>query len=179
MGGPVAPIPGIKALLSVRVTEALLVAAGLAGVGAWALRLFLDGNRRAVKCHRCNRHRRVDVHKKNNLHTAGFVCPFHTLPCHPSPVDTGVAKLRVQKANSPVCSGISFTCQPKMLKWLWGCREALGCRQSNKWTLIGVQTVSHTRQFQQLFGCILTHFSSLVETQQQPKLPSCQSQAKS
>lgn len=36
------------------------------------------------------------------LHTAGFVRSFHTLPpLQPSP-DTTVAKLRVQKANSPV-----------------------------------------------------------------------------
>lgn len=50
-------VPGIKALLSARVAEALLVAAGLAGVGARALRLLLDGDWRAVKCHRCKRQR--------------------------------------------------------------------------------------------------------------------------
>lgn len=116
-GRVVAPLPGIKALLSAWVAEALLVAAGLAGVGARALRLLLDGNWRAVKCHRCNRHRDTDglVYTKDP-HMAGFVRSFHTLPCHPSPTDTTVAKLRVQKANSPVCRGISFTYQPKMLK---------------------------------------------------------------
>lgn len=44
-------LPGIKALLSTGVAEGLLVATGLAGVGAWALWLLLDGDRRAVKCH--------------------------------------------------------------------------------------------------------------------------------
>lgn len=90
-GGPVAPLPGIKALLSAWVAEVLLVAAGLAGVGARALRLLLDGNWRAVKCHRCNRHTDTDglVHA-THLHTAGFVRSFHTLPCNPSPADTRV-----------------------------------------------------------------------------------------
>lgn len=48
-------IPGIKALLSAGVAEALLVATGLAGVGARALRFLLDGDWRAVKCHRYKR----------------------------------------------------------------------------------------------------------------------------
>lgn len=121
-GGPVATVPGIKALLSARVAEALLVAAGLAGVRARALRLLLDGNWRAVKCHRCKRHtdRRVGVHKTP---THGGICTFFSHSAPPplpfpssSSSDTTVAKLRVQKANSPVCRGISFTCQPKMLK---------------------------------------------------------------
>ena len=52
---PVGRVPGIKALLSTGVAEALLVAAGLAGVGARALRFLLDGDWRAVKCHRYKR----------------------------------------------------------------------------------------------------------------------------
>lgn len=85
-GGPVATVPGIKALLSARVAEALLVAAGLAGVRARALRLLLDGNWRAVKCHRCKRHTDTEglVYTKH-LHTTGFVRSFHTRPRRPSP----------------------------------------------------------------------------------------------
>lgn len=58
-------VPGIKALLSTGVTEALLVATGLVGVGARALRLLLDGDRRAVKRHRYKRQKaeqRVGAH---------------------------------------------------------------------------------------------------------------------
>lgn len=48
-------VPGIKALLSAGVAEALLVATGLAGVRARALRFLLDSDWRAVKCHRYKR----------------------------------------------------------------------------------------------------------------------------
>ena len=44
-------LPGVKALFSIGVGEGLLVATGLAGVGAWALRFLLDGDGRAVECH--------------------------------------------------------------------------------------------------------------------------------
>lgn len=59
-------VPGIKALLSTGVAEALLVATGLAGVGARALWLLLDGDWRAVKCHR---YRRQQTEKRVGKHT--------------------------------------------------------------------------------------------------------------
>lgn len=72
-------VPGIKALLSTGVAEALLVATGLAGVGARALWLLLDGDWRAVKCHR---YRRQQTEKRVGKHThtqrAGFVYSFLT-----------------------------------------------------------------------------------------------------
>lgn len=72
-------VPGIKALLSARVAEALLVAAGLAGVGARALRLLLDGDWRAVKCHRCKRHTDRKcwyAHTHTHADTEGRICIF-------------------------------------------------------------------------------------------------------
>lgn len=48
-------VPGIKALLSTGVAEALFVATGLAGVGARALRFLLDGDWRTVERHGCRR----------------------------------------------------------------------------------------------------------------------------
>ena len=54
--------PGIKALLSTGVAEALLVTAGLARVRTRALRLLLDGDRRAVKGHRCRQRAGLSTH---------------------------------------------------------------------------------------------------------------------
>lgn len=63
-------LPGIKALLSIRVAKALLVATGLAGVGAGALRLLLDSDWRAVKCHCCKRQgNRKQIRLRVNTHT--------------------------------------------------------------------------------------------------------------
>lgn len=68
-------VPGIKALLSTGVAEALLVATGLAGVGARALWLLLDGDWRAVKCHR---YRRQQTEKRvgKHTHTESRICIF-------------------------------------------------------------------------------------------------------
>lgn len=72
-------VPGIKALLSTGVAEALLVATGLAGVGARALWLLLDGDWRAVKCHRYRRQQTEKrVGKHTHTHRAGFVYSFLT-----------------------------------------------------------------------------------------------------
>lgn len=51
--------PGVKALLSTGIAEALLVTARLAGVRAWALRLLLYLHWRAVECHCCNTDKQV------------------------------------------------------------------------------------------------------------------------
>lgn len=129
--------------------------------------------------------RREGLAYTKHLHTAGFGSPFHTRPrplLPPPTAGTALAKPRVQKANSPVRGGISSTCQPE--KCFSGCEVAgtlrAADRQSHKRTARGVQTTpSHTRThahthataFQQLFGSVLAHFSSLVQTQPPPKLP--------
>lgn len=76
-----AEVPGIKALLSTGVTEALLVATGLVGVGARALRLLLDGDRRAVKRHRYKRQKaeqRVGTH--THTHTSYILSSLRPAP---------------------------------------------------------------------------------------------------
>lgn len=122
--GPVAAVPGIKALLSARVAEALLVAAGLAGVRARALRLLLDGNRRAVKCHRCKRHtqtqkgwRTQNTYTRQDLYVLSHSAPPPLPSNHPTlPPILRLLSSECKKQTVRSCRGISFTCQPKMLK---------------------------------------------------------------
>lgn len=75
-------VPGIKALLSTGVAEALLVAAGLAGVGARALRLLLDSDGRAVKRHCCKRQSTENSdegwHTHTHTQTAGCIIVSHS-----------------------------------------------------------------------------------------------------
>lgn len=85
-------IPGIKALLSTWVAEGLLVATGLAGVGARALRFLLDSDWRAVKCHRYNKtvNRKTEIRVGTHKHTE--LCIFSSL-IQPCP-DTTVVNLK-------------------------------------------------------------------------------------
>lgn len=166
-GGPVATVPGIKALLSARVAEALLVAAGLAGVRARALRLLLDGNWRAVKCHRCKRHTDTEglVYTKH-LHTAGFVHSFHTRPRRPSPSPPPpppILRLLSSECKKQTVRSAEESLLRASQKCLSDCEVAgkrgAADRQSNKWTLAGVQTTvlrahTHRHTLQHSSSCL-------------------------
>lgn len=103
-------VPGIKALLSAGVAEALLVATGLAGVGARALRLLLDGDWRAVKGHRY----RDGTHKQKKRVGTHVQQDFYFLfTLSPAPILQSLSSKA--RANTSVRAGISFTCQPKCL----------------------------------------------------------------
>lgn len=74
-----------------------------------------------------------------------------------------------------------FYVPAKMLKWLWAAekrkaadRRVINARsQTHKQqcSYTNIHTDTRTTAFQQSFGSVLAHFSPLVQTQQQPKLP--------